>query len=292
MTWLVWRRQRAALLFALSLLGAVALLMLAGGIRLRAGTAPPGPQIAPTLVLVVRTVLMVLPGLVGVIVGAGLFGRELERGTHVFALTQSIGRLRWWATGLLVTGLPVAVAVVLVTWLAGWALGPQSMAVPLSPTFFDSSGLVPLGHVLLGFTVSASAGLLARNALVAVAVGVGVLLIAQIVLGAGYRMHYVSPERSRVEVSALTSPELATGRWLERSPVDSTGQPVDLPGSGCVGPGDQTSCLRAAGATAVDLVYQPASRYWILQSIETLVLLALSALGVTAGYLGLRRRVS
>ena len=291
MIWLVWRRQRAALLFALALLAAVALLMALGGIGLRAGRVPAaaGP---PALVLIVRTVLLVLPGLVGVIAGAGLFGRELERGTHVFALTQSVSRLRWWLTGLVVTGLPVVVGVALVTWLAGWALGPHGMDFPLATPFFDSSGLVPIGHVLLAFTVAAGTGLVARNALAAVAVGVGVVMVVQIVLAAGYRMNYLPPEHARVGVSALTDRPLVGSRWLESAPVDTAGAPVAPPPPGCVVPGDPVPCLRAAGATAVEVVYQPASRYWPFQAIETGVLLSLSAAALGVGYWGLRRQVS
>lgn len=292
MIWLVWRRQRAALLFALGLLGAVAVVMVLGGVGLRSARTPVGAG-PPAFVLVVRTILLVLPGLVGVIVGAGLFGREMERGTHAFALTQSVGRLRWWLTGLLVTGLPVVVAVAMLTWLASWALGPRGMIFPLGTPFFDSSGLVPLGHVLLAFTLTAVAGSVLRNALAAVAVGVCALLLVQVVLAVGLRPHYLPPESARMDVAAVDGTEITRSRVLERGYLDAAGRGLASPGPvGCVAPGDQAPCLRSAGIAAVDVVYQPARRYWPFQGIELALLLALSAAALGVGYGGLRRGVS
>lgn len=290
MTWLVWRRQRAALLFASGLLAAMALLLLAG-----AGRDAPAPTGGPTtFVLLCRTILLILPGVVGVVVGAGLFGRELEQGTHVFALTQSVGRVRWWLTGLAVAGLPAAVGVALVTALAGWVLGPAGLVLPLGNPFFDGSGLLPVGHVLLAFTVTATAGLVARNALVAVAVGVGLVLVAQIVLAVGFRPTYLAPEASRVELAALfDGGDLDRGRRLATTYLDDSGRPVTSTAlARCAGPAGDAECLRSVGAAQADVVYQPASRYWPFQWIETVILLALSAAALAVGFWGLRNRVS
>jgi hypothetical protein len=56
-------------------------------------------------------------------------------------------------------------------------------------------------------------------------------------------------------------------------PARRRGQVVSPSPVGCVGPGDQTACLRDAGVAAVDLVYQPVRRYWPFQAIELAVLL-------------------
>lgn len=136
--WLVWRRQRAALLVALGVAAALASVLAVGrwwtlatadelGLAgclpaaARACTESPWNEFRAgfsSFYHLTRIALVVAPAVLGIIAGAGLFSRELERGTHVFTLTQSTGRLRWWAFGLLVSGIPVAVAAVLLTAVA------------------------------------------------------------------------------------------------------------------------------------------------------------------------------
>ena len=210
----------------------------------------------------------------------------------MFALTQNVGRVRWWATGLLVLGVPAAVAVAGVTWLAEWALGPAGLFFPLSTPFFDGSGLLPVAHLLLAFSVSAAAGLVARNALVAVAVGVGVLLVVQIVLPLTVREHYAAPVTVRGAAAVVDSVELQGRRTLGERYFSVDGRPVAQVAVGPCPPDESGSvCLGERGVTEVEVIYQPASRYWPFQGIEAGILGGLAAIGVGAAFVGLRRRV-
>ncbi|HUZ51003.1 MAG TPA: hypothetical protein VMU94_00525 [Streptosporangiaceae bacterium] len=53
----------------------------------------------------VLVMLMLLPGVIGVTIGAPLLGRELEHGTWRMAWSQTVPRTRWLAAKLvMVTG--------------------------------------------------------------------------------------------------------------------------------------------------------------------------------------------
>ena len=290
MIWLVWRRRRAAMILAGALVVAAGLFLLAVGAT--------GPEIdvrrgPPTPVVLVRLVMLVLPGVLGIVLGAGLFSRELEQGTHVFTLTQSVSRLRWWATNLLVSALPAVVAVALLSWLAAWSAGGAQHPLVLHTPFFDGSGVLPVVHLLVAFTVTATVGLVLGNALAAVAVGVGVVLVAQIVPAAALRPHYLPPQIARADVAVVESSVPLGGHQLDTRFLGADGSPVETAPVRCLlGPGPGSAdCLRRHGIAEVELRYQPDSRYWPFQGIEAAPLLALSLLAVGAGWWGLRRRV-
>ena len=74
--------------------------------------------------------LLAIPGLLGVVVGAPLLGRELERGTWRLAWSQTVPRTRWLATklGLVTGGLVVFGAAI--TALMTWYRGPLDRVTP------------------------------------------------------------------------------------------------------------------------------------------------------------------
>lgn len=327
MIWLVLRRQRAALLLAAALvvLCAAALvtwraLFLAdtqalGLARCLAETAPPCEQPAwyrlqdtynPYWSLM-HVTLICAPAVLGMLAGAGLFGRELDQGTHVFALTQSVGRLRWWLTGLLVAGLPIAVAAGALTVLAGWALEPfrpfrQLFGAELTTPRFEVTGIVPVGHTLLAFAVAASVGFVLRSALAAVVVTVVVQIAVLIALAGEARPRYLPPVAETTALAAggydgqlVTVPD---GAWiLDIADVDAQGRAVPMTTSlaDCylAATTEQAyfACQRAAGVVGTRVRYHPADRYWPFQRIETGIVVALAAGALALGFVGLRRRV-
>lgn len=322
MIWLVWRRQRVALLVALTVILLVAVVLVVGRIRyavvagelgvgqcLEPGAArcdgPAWAQFSERVAVVLPLALLlpvVLPGVLGIIVGAGLFGRDLEQGTHVFALTQSVGRLRWWATGLLGIGLPAAALLAALTPALEWVRQPV-LAVfarsPLESPVFETTGVLLAGYTVLGFTLASVAGLLFRNVLAAVVVAAAVQITLQLVLGFGARDRYLAPERAVAPASEAESaggflavPEGAL--TLNLGYLDAAGRDVsarDIGGDGSCGGVSYAACLQAAGVARTYLEYQPASRYWPFQGIESGILLALVAGTLGAGVWGLRKQV-
>ena len=59
--------------------------------------------------------LVVLPGIVGAVVGAPLIGRELESGVFRYSWTQGAGRMRW--------AVAVIIPVVIMSMILMGALG-------------------------------------------------------------------------------------------------------------------------------------------------------------------------
>jgi hypothetical protein len=323
MIWLVLRRQRAALLLALALVApvAVALVVLRSGAPAWAteqgmagcpgrGTprCPGEDEIEAWLfsapILTIGLILWLLPWVVGIVAGASLFGREFDHGTHVFALAQSIGRLRWWATGLLVTGVAVAVLVGLVTSLAAWSLEPVRVLLgtsPLQPPLFELSGPLPVLYALLGFGVAAVSGLLLRSGLAAVAVAAVVCLAVQVGV-TGLREHYTpleSVESDNVSLRFIAAPDYPDGAWIVREGhLDFQGEivPPEIVAraqENCFATTEQedVACLRAVGVAERYVSYHPAERFWQFQLTEAAIVLAILAGALGLGLVGLRRRV-
>lgn len=322
MTWLVWRRLRVPLSVALGLVALVGITAVAARFGWTAAAQARG--VVPCLAQVETGVcatevwfrfrealygfytwfslfLVALPGVTGASVGAGLFGGELGRGTHVFALSQSASRLRWFGHGLLAAGLPVAVALALLTPVAAWWARPFAGVVGISPLRVDvflTTGLAPAVYAILAFCVAAAAGLLLRSTFgalgLALAVQVGVLFLTSFTL----RPAYLPPERdvqpfTFAQEGALvaTAPD---GLYVDTGYVDAQGRTLDftevnaLP---CAAAPDYLQCLRDAGIVGTYTDYHPVTRYWPFQAIESAIVLGIAAAALGAGLWGLRRRV-
>jgi hypothetical protein len=311
MIWLVWRRQRAALLTAAGLVAAYCIVLVAGRVALVAhlqahgladscidvpseacrstataalmGTEPVtfalfwGPS---------ELVLLAIPLAVGLLAGTGLFQRELDEGTSILALTQSVTVTRWWATGLLVSGVPVVLILVPLSLVSGWAYAPFELIHPFSTLetpLFESSGLAPIAYGLLAFALAAGTGLVARGNLAPTVVTVTGYVVAMFVLATVARPQYLPAETVRQAVDFTRTDagiRDAPGWTVGRRWVDAQGAPRI--NTGC-GDGNRPlgQCLRDAGISGYEVRTQPESRYWVFQLIETAIVLALSAVALT-----------
>lgn len=320
MIWLVWRRLRVPLLVALGLVALVVATAVAGRIGWLAAARDLGVEQcfrgASTgacrsegwfalradhngFRYLLALAAVALPGVAGAIVGAALFGPETARGTHVFALSQSLSRVRWWGAGLLIAGLPVAAAVAIVPPVLAWSAAPFAGPYPTSPlsgSAFLTSGPVPVAYVVLAFCVAASGALLLRSTFGALGLAVGLHVAALVVTTVLARPAYLPAETVYVALSAgqesvpWAAPDDALG--IAYGYVDAAGRevsPHEIPLVEC----DRaySDCLRAAGYTALYSRFQPASRYWPFQAIESGLLLAVATGALGAGLWGLRRRV-
>src|SRR5579859_6652911 len=120
MTWVVWRLNRSAGVVAMAVLSVLVIFFTVTGLAMAhtfqqsglgaclAHTTDPGAcgllgtsflnQFRP--LLGVTVFVLILPILLGVLVGAPLVARELEQGTHRLLWLQSITRVRWLAVTL------------------------------------------------------------------------------------------------------------------------------------------------------------------------------------------------
>jgi hypothetical protein len=184
----------------------------------------------------------------------------------------------------------------------------------LWPSLFGARGTVPLGMALLALAIGVTVGMLLRRTVPAMAVTLVLVVALQVVMPMAIQSRLLAPKQI---VTAITSDNLqdvqASGAPGPRSTdvtIQAIGIAIDLPGAwivhnrttdgagNVVGPFPAwvTACVPPPGVSATResreacftrlkaegylqrVDYQPASRFWPLQLIETGILLALAVL--------------
>lgn len=209
MLWVAWRQQRAQLLVLAGLLvvGAATIVLLrldaeaeiaARGIGrcvVESWFHAPGcfrevqdfQEVHYDRMKIAQVALVVLPALLGVFCAAPLLAGELESGTHVFALTQSVGRVRWLLVKLAVALVPAAVVLAVLAalvqrWVAsvGW-VGPAKEGL-YTALNFDNSGVLPLVHVVFAYLMGVWAGVVTRRAVSAMLIAAAGYVVLRFVV--------------------------------------------------------------------------------------------------------------
>jgi hypothetical protein len=189
----------------------------------------------------------------------------------------------------------------------------------LSPYMFGARGLVPVGFAVLAFVLGVAAGLVLRRTVPAIAVTLLLVVGVQVLMPTLIQPHLLKPVTTAIPIapdkirgagihsrtSGIADVQVEfdkPGAWVVgSSTVDRAGKPVStLPSwtNACLPePGQQngagvTACWKrvADAGYRQQIRYQPASRYWKLQWIETAILaLAAAALaGFSLAWLRLR----
>jgi hypothetical protein len=251
-------------------------------------------------------ILYAVPALIGIFWGAPLLTREIEAGTFRLAWSQSVTRTRWLAIKL---GLIAAVAVAtagLLSLIVTWWAAPVQRAAPfagsdghgvplrISPLEFGARGVVPLGYAAFAFVLGVTAGLLIRRTVAAMAVTLAGFTAGELAMAQWIRPHLITPLRaisplntgnlnelvitnnSQMTVQAAAS---KPGAWvLSNVSIDPAGHVfTGPPPAACVSQTDSfQACQNAVGRLHLRqlLTYQPASRFWELQWIETAIFVA------------------
>lgn len=258
------------------------------------------------------------PGLIGIFWGAPLIGRELETGTYQLAWNQSVTRTRWLAVKLAGVGAGSAAVAGLLGYLLTWWAAPldQLTGSRFAAATFATRDIVPLGYAAFAFALGTTAGLLIRRTVPAMAVTLAVFIGLQILVPAAVRPHLLPPTTATVPVTRSTVSKIdgidisgagaqvsleglqaPQGAWiLSTTPLeDSSGRVVsvashpdcfpDFPPTPSdfskIGPGQMIDCL-ARYDLHQSTTYQPASRYWPLQWLETGIYLVLA--GALSGF--------
>ena len=315
LAWVAWRRNRATLFGLGGLLAVLATYLLVTGLQMHAAYADLGSCVPPITTDACRVrwdsfidgygqrgltgpLLVLLPGIVGAVVGAPLVGRELESGVFRYSWTQGVGRMRWAVTIVLPIVVLTAALMGALGLLVAWRNGPLSeagAAQRLDGTTFPTTGVAVIGWTLLALSAGVLAGLLWRRVVPAVAssfaVWFGVALLASV-----RRPHLLTPLTSvgeppagSLDISSYWTKDGApvsaseVGSVLERVGVrmreDGFSAHVDGPSPA---PTDPIVYLTEHGYTQVHS-YQPDSRYWTFQWMELtwLTLISLALLGLT-----------
>jgi hypothetical protein len=320
MAWVTWRQHRTALAGVAALLGALAVGLWLIGLRLHhayaaaAACHPAASAICYDMFssfntmdgfLATGVILQVVPALIGAFAGAPVLAREMETGTFRYVWTQGFGRWRWALAKLVLLAVALPAAVGLFTLLTSWyyepyfAAGNPAPQTPFLPGLFGLRGPAFAAWTLAAFAIGALAGMLTRRVVPAIAATLAAYAGLAVATGLYLRQHYLTP--------LLTSnPNLPGSAWvISQQWQTKSGQPVSqsvlgqvlqgapqLAGKGGVpNSPNVTQYLIQHGYTQWTS-YQPGSRFWPFQWIESGWLLALSVLLIAATVWLVRRRAA
>lgn len=134
-----------------------------------------------------QAVIIFFPVLIGIFIGAPLFARELEQGTHVLAFTQSVSRTRWMLSKLVVALAPALIALIGLQYLVSWWLSAAGLLGPRkSGSFhflnFGIEHASPVAYALFAFALCAFLGAASRRTLVAMTAGLGAFIVVRFAL--------------------------------------------------------------------------------------------------------------
>lgn len=276
MVWLTWRQHRAQMLVTAGFLAVMGIVLLVHGLM---ASGLPDPERRGQF-LGMNTYLSwlpLVPLVAGLFWGAPVLARELERGTHRLAWTQSVSRRRWLFTKLGVLGLAVTAAgVVLGVMISVWLSVFDGIrdADPFGDmALFGATGVLGGVWWLFGFMLGTAAGGVLRRTLPAFAVTIAMFVLAMVALFSA-RDDYAAPERVVVEGEDTLPTAMITGSAFLSPAGVETEEPPE-----CAAEGRDTylSCVADAGYRNV-LFYQPPDRYWRFQWTETGILVLVSVL--------------
>ncbi|HEU0194353.1 MAG TPA: ABC transporter permease subunit [Gaiellales bacterium] len=319
MIWLTWRQHRRQALFTLVALGILAAIMVPTGLAMhhdyvRSGLASCQDEVGTARMIrwsesvvhcqqlrqqfqqqydslaFVAILFVILPVFAGLFFGAPLVAREVEQGTHRLVWTQGVSRRRW---ALAKFGLVGAAAVLLATVYAlgmTWWFAPLSHAVGrLDYLIFDAQGIVPIGYTLFAVALGIFSGTLWRKVLPAMGVALAGFAGVRLAVEVLARRHYMTPKTIAFSFDSALQPNPSAGDWLLAQGVRNAAGQLVAPNSkiGPCGPGGCGPHVPGIGPGAYNWqLYQPGSRFWLFQSIETGIFVVLTVLLI---YLAVRR---
>ena len=254
-------------------------------------------------------IMYVVPALIGIFWGAPLIARELETGTHRLAWNQSVSRTRWTAVKLGLIGLAAVATAGMLSLMIGWWASPIDRAMNfgrpesgdgfprLSPLVFAARGVAPLGYAAFAFALGVTVGVLIRKTLPAMAITLAVFAAVQFLVPNFVRPHLIPPVHVTAPFNANNNNQMMIGgpgssmtvvgsfirpgAWiLSNNTITRSGKVFNGPATAaCTGNGSPQDCINWLNSLHLrqQVSYQPASRFWPLQWIETGIYLILAA---------------
>jgi hypothetical protein len=155
---------------------------------------------------------------------------------------------------------------------------------------FATTGITPLGYAAFAFALGTAVGALIRRAVPAMAVTLAIFAVVQVPMPLWVRPVIIPPasaiatlDAAQVNYRSLTAGVVPgqPAAWVVSShAINAAGQPVTALPASCIPDNpsakiDPGPCLDKLGIREV-ISYQPASRYWPIQLIETGIFLALA----------------
>lgn len=258
-----------------------------------------------------------LPLLLGVFLGATIFPREFEQGTHVYALSQSVSRARWWAVKVTMLAVPLVVGLLALGLIKEWVDSSTAYTAysAMGSDAFPTRSIMPAAFGLAVFVAAVAAGIFTRRTVVALVVSLIVGLAVMATLASPLRVHLVPADRS---TWALTEDFVGIADPTAQDPdvvfvdsgyLDKDGHELSYRDvNGCfsykwdpalsqVENSDRQDqewheCLAGQGVVAAYNDMVPGTMLWSMRLIVTGIFLALSVLLLAAGAWRLRAAVA
>jgi len=315
MIWVTWRQNRAEGFVALGVLVLSSLFLLVTGLNMAHTFQQSGlsdclahhttsdicgtlreaflDQYSPFLTFALA--LLLLPNLLGAMVGAPLLAREFEQRTHQLAWLQSITRTRWLSVKLvLVLGTSLLAALMLMILLIWWYNPFSQLFGSFNLVVFDFSGPVLIASTVMALALGIFAGTLTRRTTPAIFLTIVLILAIRIPIEFGLRPNYEPQITVTWPLAQENNPPITLGKqdWnLGQGFLDAQGNKTN---SIRCGSQLQTplQCMQADGYRGHYLSYQPADRFWTFQWIETGIYLAFTLLALGATFYLVKRRLN
>lgn len=314
MIWLSWRQHRTEGFIALAVLAVAGIYLLITGVNMAHTFEQSGlgaclahqatgssscsalqalflNQYGP--VIPFAAALLLIPALLGALVGAPLVAREYEQRTHLVAWMQSVTRSRWLTVQVaVVLGAGAVVGGILLGMLARWYVPFDQIFGHFNPVAFDFTGPVIVAGTVLALAIGIAAGAFTRRSVSAIFLTLGLLVAVHVAVEFNLRPNYVPQVIVTWPLAQGPTAPVTLGKedWqLGNGWLDAQGNRTD---SVPCASDTQTlqQCLRADGYRGYYLAYQPADRFWRFQWIETGIYLALSAVAIALTFWRVRRR--
>jgi hypothetical protein len=239
--------------------------------------------------LVIVNYLIILPLVLGALVGAPLVAREVEQRTYLLVWTQSMTRLRWLTVQLaVVLGAGLLASGALLPLLIWWR--NPSAQIDGSWAAYNTSGPVWVATTVLALALGIFAGALTRRVVLAIFLTIALFLVIRAPVELWWRPYFEPPVTVTWSVAQPEPPGLLSNLdWQIATGIrDAHGNQTDITLT-CtqISPGKE----RCGPATGVKeyVTYQPENRFWTFQWIETGIYLAFSMLALGAAFWLVRR---
>jgi hypothetical protein len=246
------------------------------------------------VVNILVTATMAVPLLFGMFWGALLLAGEFEDGTHALAWTQGVTRRRWLNRNVAWALLTAAAWGAAMSVLVSWWRGPENAlgigGTRLAPGVFDIQGITPAAYSIFAVALGIAAGAAFRRTLPALVTTLTVFAGLRFLIAQYVRPHYLTPVSQLIGLGAGAQANggAPVGAWLLSTTLtgpngQNYGTAVTSNQMPAVCRGLGLPCLASHGFRTL-ITYQPASRFWAFQGIETGIFIALAAVLIAVAY--------
>lgn len=230
LAWVTWRQHRVALIGAALFVGAISAWLVVSGLAMHHAYAGYGlntcgditrsacragltlfQQQYQNLVQALPQLLLLIPGVLGIFVGAPVVARELESGTYRFAWTQGRNRVRWIVVKLIILGTVLTALALGFSALFSWWYGPwNAIQGRISPWgAYEISGIVFAARTVFAFSLGALVGAIIRRTVPAMAATAALFLAVVLASTSWLRQHIEKPFTFLTGTTALARTPMA-----------------------------------------------------------------------------------